>query len=64
MSYKRFYIFDPTLVGFVGRSTDTKPTSTDVNIPFGSSYMETDTQFLYIYGSTGGWVQWRNFSTG
>ena len=65
MSAKKFYIYDPCLVGYVGRSTDTKPSNADAdtNIPFGSLYLETDTNLLYVFGSTDGWCQWRNFST-
>lgn len=59
-THKKFYLFDPTLVAYIGTSTGTKSVT---GIPYGSRFYESDTQIEYMFGSTGGWVKWWTHST-
>ncbi len=61
MAYKKTYDQDPTRKRFIAQSGDTKPTSNVAT--FGDFLFLTDSQILQIFSSTGGWVNWRNFST-
>lgn len=59
MAVKTTYDEDNVRKRFIGKSTDTKPTSSVAT--FGDFFYCTDERRSYIYSSTGGWVLHQSF---
>lgn len=59
MTVSKTYLYDPTLLYYIGLNADTKPTDP----PIGTLFLETDTMHEFIFSSTNDWVQKQTFTT-